>query len=252
MSDKPLFERSNVILLPGLRRPSDDESQRTQTTTPSYDISPPAVTDDSCQTDAPPDHLIQPAVEALLLAAEGPITDDQISGWLGLNNSRRVRTALHDIQLRLQREDRGIQLTRVARGWQLRTDIRFGQWVSAMRGNKPFVLSRAALEVLSIVAYRQPVTRNEVEELRGVDAGGVLRMLCEKQLIAVSGRLPVAGRPLVYGTTGNFLSIFGLRDLSELPTLSDLRSLQLDQAEGPSAGNSLPLDDDNHPPDLKG
>ena len=97
-----------------------------------------------------------------------------------------------------------------------------------MRGGRPVKLSHAALETLSIVAYRQPVTRSEVEGLRGVDSGGVLRMLCERGLVAVTGRREGPGRPLIYGTTPEFLAMFSLRDLSDLPTLRDLRELRMD------------------------
>ena len=89
-------------------------------------------------------------------------------------------------------------------------------------------LSKAALETLAVVAYRQPVTRSELENLRGVDAGGVLRMLAEKGIVSASGRSDEPGRPLYYTTTGQFLELFALRDLSDLPTLRDLRELKQD------------------------
>ncbi|MEL6346282.1 MAG: SMC-Scp complex subunit ScpB, partial [Myxococcota bacterium] len=136
------------------------------------------IDDDEASTGPPPDHLIEPGVEALLFAAEGPMTVDQLNDWLEDPGPRRVREALHRLQTRLRQDGRGFRLVQVARGWQLRTDPRFSRWVAAMRGGKPMRLSKAALEALAVIAYRQPVTRTEVEALRGVDSGGVIRMLC--------------------------------------------------------------------------
>lgn len=193
-----------------------------------------------------PEHLMDAAVEALLFAADGPVTVRQLVGWLGDPPPAQVREALHGLELHYRRMGGGIQLVRVAKGWQLRTDPRLAPWVAKMRGGKPLRLSKAALEILSIVAYRQPVTRSEVEELRGVDSGGVLRMLCERELCTVLGRKDEPGRPLLYGTTPTFLSLFNLRDLSDLPTLRDMRELELDDPRGrPGAGQlTLPLEEE--------
>ncbi len=174
--------------------------------------------------------LLQGAVEAILFAADKPLTIAQINQYLATPGTPAVRDALLDVQTRFRRPGSGIRLVEVAKGWQLRTDLRAARYVSSMRGEQPFKLSKAAIETLSIVAYRQPVTRAEVEDLRGVDPGGILRMLSERGLIAVTGRKDEPGRPLLYGTTPDFLSLFGLRDLSELPTLRDLRELQRDDA----------------------
>lgn len=180
------------------------------------------------EVSAPPPHEIEPAVEALLLSADRPVTVHELDEWLAGPGADRIECALRTIQARLERRGGGIRLHQVAKGWQLRTDIRFRRWVLRMRGGKAVRLSRAALEVLAIVAYRQPITRAEIEELRGVDSGGVLRMLCERGLIEVVGRKVEPGRPLLYGTTRQFMSLFGLRDLSALPTLRDLRELEQD------------------------
>jgi segregation and condensation protein B len=166
----------------------------------------------------------------LLLAAEAPVSVDQLDRWLGAPGPAKVRAALHAWARRQNGEHGGIRLVQVAKGWQLRTDVRFAPWVAAMRGGRPLRLSRAALDTLSILAYRQPATRGEIEELRGVESGGVLRMLCERGLAMVVGRKEVPGRPLLYGTSPEFLALFGLRDLSDLPTLRDLRELQRDPA----------------------
>ena len=178
----------------------------------------------------PEPSLLQGAVEAILFAADKPLMLAQINQYLASPGAPAVREALLDIQARFRRAGSGIRLVEVAKGWQFRTDLRAARYVSSMRGEQPFKLSKAAVETLSIVAYRQPVTRAEVEDLRGVDPGGILRMLSERGLIAVTGRKDEPGRPLLYGTTPDFLSLFGLRDLSELPTLRDLRELQQDDA----------------------
>jgi segregation and condensation protein B len=178
----------------------------------------------------PPSHLLDAALEALLLAADGPMSEGQLDGWLANPGISRVRAAIEALRERYRRVGSGIRLVQVAKGWQLRTDMRFAPWVSAMRGGKPVKLSRPALEVLAVVAYRQPVTRAEVDELRGVDSGGVLRLLCERGLVTSVGRKDEPGRPLLYGTSPEFLALFGLRDLSDLPTLRDLRELQRDPA----------------------
>ena len=176
----------------------------------------------------PSQEMLDGVLEALLLTAEGPLTVAQLNNYLAGPGIPAVRDAVHRISARFKRGGSGIRLVEVAKGWQLRTDIRCAPWVAAMRGQTPLKLSKAALETLAIVAYRQPVSRAEVEDLRGVDPGGILRMLCERGLICVAGRKDVPGRPLLYGTTNDFLGLFGLRDLSDLPTLRDLRELQAD------------------------
>lgn len=195
--------------------------------------------DDDGELAPPPPHLLRGAVEALLLAADGPVSVHVIDSWLGEPGVPEVRRTLREIATELLRDQRGWRLVEVAKGWQLRTDVRFGRWVARMRGGRPQRLSTAAMDTLAIVAYRQPCTRSEVDQLRGVDSGGVLRLLCERGLTAVMGRKEVPGRPLLYGTTKNFLSLFGLRDLSDLPTLRDLRDLRRDDERLPPGAAEL-------------
>lgn len=217
---------SNLIVLPGARgRPfAGDE---------------PAVEEDG-DLRPPPDHLVEAAIEAILLAAGDPVSEGDVDGWLAGPGLPRVRAAFAAIQEKLRRGQGGWRLVQVAKGWQLRTDVRFAPWVAAMRGGRPVRMSRASLETVAMVAYRQPISRAEIEELRGVDSGGTLKVLVERGLVAVTGRKDEPGRPLLYGTTPAFLAMFGLRDLSELPTLRDLRELrQDDPREGPG-----PADDD--------
>jgi segregation and condensation protein B len=186
--------------------------------------------DENEELTAPEPHMVEGTVEAILFATDQPLTDKQINSYLANPGISIIRDCLLRIQSRFRRPGSGIRLVEVAKGWQLRTDMRAARYVAAMRGEKPLKLSKAALDTLAIVAYRQPVTRAEVEDLRGVDPGGILRMLTERSLISVTGRKDEPGRPLLYGTTPDFLSMFGLRDLSDLPTLRDLRELQRDDA----------------------
>lgn len=232
---------SNVILLPGLGgafvTSSADEPTAEGLVEPAAD-----------GTLQPPEpHLLEGAIEALLLVADGPVSEPSLDRWLGNPGPAVIRDGLYAIQDRMRRGYGGIRLVQVAKGWQLRTDVRFSPWVAAMRGGRAVKLSKAALEVLSIVAYRQPATRSEVEDLRGCDSGGVLRMLVDRQLVAVTGRKDAPGRPLLYGTTPEFLAMFSLRDLSDLPTLRDLRELRMDDGRdglGQTADDDLDLDDD--------
>ena len=204
----------NLILLPGLE-PEVPEVDA-WSVDPDPDIQS-QVEDDGDELSPPRPHEIEGAIEAILLAAEGPVSENELNTWLAHPGLGAVRAGLDTIRSRLDQQRGGYRLVHVAKGWQLRTDPRYAVWVSHMRGGRPLKLSRAALETIAIVAYRQPVTRSEVEALRGVDSGGVLRMLCERRLCGVIGRKDEPGRPLIYGTTSDFLGLFGLRDLSDFP-----------------------------------
>ena len=177
---------------------------------------------------APPAALLVGAVEACLFAVPGVVTLNQLAGALNVEASA-VRGALEALGERMLRTGAGLRLVEVGDGWQLRTDARMAPWVASIRGGKPFRLSKPALEALSVVAFRQPVTKGAVDDIRGVDSGGVLRMLLERGLVRMLGRSDEPGRPLTYGTTSAFLELFGMRSLADLPTLKDLRQLQPDE-----------------------
>ena len=119
----------------------------------------------------------------------------------------------------------GIALIDLGGRWQLRTEPQAGPYVRRMLQVKPLRLTRAALEALAIIAYRQPITRPEMEDLRGVDCGAVTKALLERKLIRILGKKDEPGRPLIYGTTKEFLELFGLRDLTQLPTLREFQEL---------------------------
>jgi segregation and condensation protein B len=116
-------------------------------------------------------------------------------------------------------------LEEVAGGFQFRTRAEHVDWVRRLNKSRPFRFSRAALETLAIIAYRQPITRAEVEYLRGVDSGGVVKTLLDRHLVRILGKKDIAGRPMIYGTTREFLELFGLRDLAALPTLREFSEI---------------------------
>jgi len=164
-------------------------------------------------------------VESLLLAADTPLTVDKIKSILEIQDRQAAQNVLTSLAEEYDAQKRGFFLSEVAGGYQLRTRPEHGQWVRRMKQSRPARLSRAAMETLAIVAYKQPVLRSDVEHLRGVDSGGTLRTLLERGLIRVLGRKPLPGRPMVYGTTKRFLEIFDLKGLDGLPTLKDLEDL---------------------------
>ena len=214
---------------PGTAHPpsEDDASAEVHHLHPAGNASDP-IEDDSADGEGPrppPTALLVPAVEACLFAVGGVVTLTQLCSALHCDETA-VRAALTALDARLTRTGAGVRLIAVADGWQLRTDARFAPWVATIRGGKPFRLSKPALEVLSVVAFRQPVSKGGIDDIRGVDSGGVLRMLLERGLVRILGRSDDPGRPLTYGTTPAFLELFGMRSLADLPTLKDLRQLQ--------------------------
>ena len=114
----------------------------------------------------------------------------------------------------------------IAGGYQFRTGETLTSWVLKLKGHKPMDLSPAAMETLAVIAYRQPVMKSEIERVRGVDVSGIMRGLLEKNLVRIMGRKNVPGRPIIYGTTRKFLETFGLKALSDLPTLREFKELE--------------------------
>jgi len=172
-------------------------------------------------------------VEALLFAAARPVPAGQIAEVLEVDEG-----AVPEIVAALSRtlEGRGLQVVTLAGGYQLSTRPAFAEYLRRLREPEPERLTRAALETLSIVAYRQPITRPEVDAIRGVDSSSVLTSLTEKGLVKIVGRKAAPGRPLLFETTSHFLSSFGLKSLDDLPMLDALRTAavrqqSLEQAE---------------------
>src|SRR5208283_4748118 len=141
---------------------------------------------------------------------------------------------------------RGFEIAEVAGGWQLRTCTDLAEYVQALHPRRAVRLSRAALETLAVVGYKQPITRAEIEHVRGVDAGAVLRSLLERELVRIAGHREIPGRPMLYATTRRFLEVFGLSSLEDLPSLRDLQEIASSAepaAEPDAAREELPEDD---------
>lgn len=163
-------------------------------------------------------------IEALIFAADGPLSVARIKDALEEEplDARTIRALCHELRLEYDNLERAFELVEVAGGFQFRTRPEYAPVIARLRKTSPLRLSRAALETLAIVAYRQPVLRAEIERIRGVDCGGVLKALMERSLVKIRGRENLPGRPLTYGTTRRFLEIFELKDLNDLPSLEEL------------------------------
>lgn len=161
-------------------------------------------------------------VESLLLAAGAPVALSRLVEALDGPSKREVSAALAVLAARYERDNRGLRLIEVAGAFQLRTAPQHGPFVRRLLGGKPPRLSRPMLETLAIVAYRQPCTRPEIEAIRGVDCDAVVSTLLERKLLRMLGRKEAPGRPVLYGTTRDFLEVFGLPDLRALPPLRDI------------------------------
>ena len=180
------------------------------------------------ESQAPPEDgvRLRSIVEALVFAAEEPLTLDDLQDLFPDAGRDDLQAAVDDVVRRWDGGDRGLQIIQVAGGYRMTTRAEHGEWVRALfRSRNRRRLSAAALETLAIVAYRQPITTPEIQAIRGTDPGGVLQTLLDKRLLRVVGRKKVVGKPILYATTHEFLSHFGLNSLSDLPTLEEFGSL---------------------------
>jgi segregation and condensation protein B len=174
---------------------------------------------------------IKQIIESLLFVAEEPLTIERIRNIIAVVNQDEVRSALSELSDEYTTRGGGFYLREVAGGYQLRTRPEFTQWIKRLLQPKQQRLSKAALETLAIVAYKQPIIRSDIEYLRGVDCGGILRMLLERKLIRILGRKELPGRPMIYGTTRHFLEVFDLKDLTDLPSPKEIEELGKGPAE---------------------
>ncbi|MFT3700325.1 MAG: SMC-Scp complex subunit ScpB [Kofleriaceae bacterium] len=179
-------------------------------------------------------------IEALVFAADKPVTIQRLRQLTRVSDVARIEQAI--AELHEDYKDRGIALATVSGGYQFRTNTSFSSWVQQLIAGRPVRLSRAQLETLAIVAYRQPITRPEIDEIRGVDSSNTLRLLLDRSLIRVLGKREEVGRPTLYGTTKEFLDFFSLSDLRELPTLREYSELTAESRQVMSDRLGVSLD----------
>jgi segregation and condensation protein B len=177
-------------------------------------------------------------LESLLFVADEPLTLHRLTEVLDDAGKDDIAAALNELQSDFENGQRGVRLVEVAGGYQLRTAAVNADYIKKLLGGRPARMSRATLETLAIIAYRQPITKAEIEAIRGVDVDGVVNTLLERNLIRAVARKDVPGRPFLYGTTPEFLQLFNLKDLSHLPTLKEMEEVTLPE----TPGEEIPLD----------
>jgi segregation and condensation protein B len=170
---------------------------------------------------------LKPIIEALIYVAEEPITETTLVTLLGREHRDGIRTVITNLIEQYQNSDHGVEIKEIANGYKMATKAEHHEWVRkyVRHQTPPTKLSLAALETLAVIAYRQPVTVPEIQEVRGVNAVGVLKTLIDKALVTTAGRKNVIGRPILYKTTKEFLVQFGLKNLDELPSLEEFEEL---------------------------
>lgn len=193
-------------------------------------------------------------VEALLFVSGEPLSVDRLLGVVEGSSRCELKEVLRALQDEYAAEGRGLQVVEVAGGFQITTRADCAPWIRRLEKTKGAAkLSRSAMETLAIIAYKQPLVRTEIEQIRGVDTAGVLRTLLDRRLIRIVGRKDISGRPIMYGTTKQFLQAFGLKDLADLPALRDLKDLG--ESEGFLLAGGAPMnepgEEDGHPGSLE-
>ena len=171
-------------------------------------------------------------IESLIFVSGTPLGIDSIQRVLENVDKMAIERSLDELIREYEHLGRSFHLVKVAGGFQFRTKPEYAPWIQKSKKTKAARLTKAALETLAIIAYKQPIIRAEIEVIRGVDSGWVLRALLEKNLIRIMGRKAMPGRPIVYGTSKYFLEFFGLENISSLPTLREIQELEERGQEG--------------------
>ncbi len=187
---------------------------------------------------------LKPILEALIYVAEEPISEATLVALIGKEHQEAVREGLRLLLERYQSAECGLEIKEVAGGYKMATKAEHHDWVRkyVKHHTPPTKLSLASLETLAVIAYRQPITVPEIQEVRGVNAVSVLKTLLDKKLITTSGRKNVVGRPILYRTTKEFLVHFGLKNLDELPSLEEFEELARSASDS-VAETTLPAGD---------
>ncbi len=176
---------------------------------------------------------VKSILECLLFVSDKPLSLATLKELLEPIDRRSLLEALGELQAEYDSQGRAFHLVEIAEGWQLATRVAYAPWIRKLyKSRTANRLSRAALETLAIVAYRQPVSKAEIEDIRGVSADAALGSLLDRRLIRIVGRKEVVGRPLLYGTTREFLHYFGLKDLSDMPELKNLQEMLQQEEAG--------------------
>lgn len=176
---------------------------------------------------------IKPILEGIFFVSDSPVRLETLVEILPESNKEEILQGIGRIKIEYEDSSKGVELVEIAGGYQFRTKTRWAEWINRLKKAKTVKLSRSALETLAIIAYRQPIIRPAIEEMRGVDSGWVVRTLLEKGLVKMMGRKDLPGRPMIYGTTRSFLELFGLNTLADLPTLKEVQP--------PSAAEEIPM-----------
>ncbi len=167
-------------------------------------------------------------IEALLFISDKPVSIDTLKEVLKDIEPTEVRSVIEELNSEYAKSARSFSIKEIAGGFQILTDPVYSKWISALYKKAPDRLTGPSLETLAIIAYKQPITRSDIEAIRGVNVDGVLRTLEERSLIRTRGRVDAPGRPILYGTTTEFLQHFGLKSLEELPKLKEFKESDLD------------------------
>lgn len=218
MSSTGVQEMETIVQVEALSRSSDDPALADHEENGS-----PSAAD---QSETISLRELKAIIESMLFVSSEPIPVSRLVTVLGNVTKREVQQALQLLAHDLEQEGRGLQLAHIAGGYRLVTKQEYAPWIKRLDKAKSVQkLSRSALESLAIIAYKQPLVRAEIEEIRGVETSGVIRTLLERKLVRIVGRKEVPGRPIMYGTTKFFLEHFGLQDLAQLPPLREFKEL---------------------------
>lgn len=179
--------------------------------------------DDSPQVEPEIELTVESVIEAVLFASDEPLTDGRLAGIVE-TDTKQVRQHIENLNERYHSNNNAFRIERIAGGYQMLTLSPYNHWLKKLlRVRSDNKLSAAALETLAIIAYKQPIIRADIEAIRGVAVGEVIRSLCYKGLVKIVGRAEILGRPMMYGTTKKFLEVFGLNTLKDLPKIEELK-----------------------------
>jgi len=188
------------------------------------------------------DREIKGVIEALLFISGEPLSPDRIKAVLALSEAKnvleeidrgKIKSLLWELQQEYDMRLSGLRIVEVAGGFQIVTPPEVSQWVKKLKKIKQSArLTKPSLETLAIIAYKQPLVKAEIEDIRGVDSAGVIKGLLDKRFVKIIGRKDVPGRPILYATTKEFLQYFGLKDISDLPTLKEFNELAEEEGVG--------------------